>query len=113
GGCLRGGRATSGRAAAGPPGEEAKEQLFERRFSGHWPDGASSATASPDGPDAGSPAQQDRGTGADHPANTRQGALEQVPRTYEETVFPKPKRPPRLMHTAACIYLKQKCAGLI
>src|SRR5690606_688482 len=83
--CLRGGRATSGRAVAGPSDEEAKAQLCERWFSGHWPDGASSATASPDGSDAGSPAKQDRGTGAAHPANTRQAALEQAPRTHEKT----------------------------
>src|SRR5690606_11304559 len=98
GGCLRGGRATSGRAVAGPSGEEAKAQLCERRFSGHWPDGASSATASPDGPDAGSPAQQDRGTGADRLANTRQAALEHAPHTYEEAF---PKRLRRLIPTAA------------
>ena len=50
------GGATSGLAAAGLDGEEASAQLFERPFSGHWPEGASFARASPDGSDAGSPA---------------------------------------------------------
>ena len=50
------GGATSGLAAVGLDGEEASAQLFERPFSGHWPEGASFARASPDGSDAGSPA---------------------------------------------------------
>src|SRR3546814_6209516 len=44
---------------------------------------------------------------SDHLANTRQAALEQVRRRYQEADFSK--RPPYLMHTAAYTYLNQEC----